>query len=90
MHYLRPYRSKFPFVANGEVADDLRIVRNFSVGKRVEFPESRADGNCETEGIFVKRKQRITAFFFNEQDSTAEVYTHNTDLKKRLLAYAQT
>lgn len=37
----------------------------------------------------MKRKQKITEFFFNEQDSTAEVYTHNTDLKKRLLAYAQ-
>ena len=37
----------------------------------------------------MKRKQKITEFFFNEQDSTAEVYTHNTNLKKRLLAYAQ-
>lgn len=37
----------------------------------------------------MKRKQKITEFFFNEQDITAEVYTHNTDLKKRLLAYAQ-
>ncbi len=38
----------------------------------------------------MKRKQKITEFFFNEQDSIAEVYTHNTDLKKRLLTYAQT
>ena len=38
----------------------------------------------------MKRKQKITEFFFNEQDSTAEVYTHNTDLKKRLLTYEQT
>ena len=37
----------------------------------------------------MNRKQKITEFFFNEHDSTAEVYTHNTDLKKRLLAYAQ-
>ena len=37
----------------------------------------------------MKRKQKITEFFFNEQDSIAEIYTHNTDLKKRLLAYAQ-
>ena len=37
----------------------------------------------------MKRKQKITEFFFNEQDSTAEVYTHNTNLKKWLLAYAQ-
>lgn len=38
----------------------------------------------------MKRKQKFTEFFFNEQDRTAEVYTHNTDLKKRLLANAQT
>lgn len=38
----------------------------------------------------MKRKQKITEFFFNEQDSTVEVYTHNTNLKKRLLTYAQT
>ena len=37
----------------------------------------------------MKRKQKITEFIFNEQDSTAEVFTHNMDLKKRLLAYAQ-
>ena len=38
----------------------------------------------------MKRKQKITEFFYNEQDSIAEVFTHNTDLKKRLLTYAQT
>ena len=38
----------------------------------------------------MKRKQKVTEFFFNEQDATAEVFTHNTDLKKRLLTYAQT
>lgn len=38
----------------------------------------------------MKRKQKITEFFFNEQDRIAEIYTHNTDLKKRLLTYAQT
>ena len=81
---------KFPFVANGEVADNLRIVRNFSVEKWVEFIESRADENLRNGGHFVKRKQKITEFFFNEQDSVAEVFTHNTDLKKRLLTYAQT
>ena len=38
----------------------------------------------------MKRKQKITEFFFNEQDRIAEVYTYNTDLKKRLLTFAQT
>ena len=40
--------------------------------------------------FFVKRKQKITELFFNEHDGTVEVYTHNTDLKKRLSQYAQT
>lgn len=35
------------------------------------------------------RKQKVTEFYFNEHDDLAEIYTHNTDLKKRLLAYAQ-
>ena len=35
------------------------------------------------------RKQKITEFYFNEHDDLAEIYTHNTDLKKRLLAYAK-
>ena len=37
----------------------------------------------------MKRKQKITEFFFNEQDRIAEIYTHNTDLKRRLSQYAQ-
>ena len=35
------------------------------------------------------RKQKVTEFDFNEHDDLAEIYTHNTDLKKRLLAYAK-
>lgn len=35
------------------------------------------------------RKQKVTEVYFNEHDDLAEIYTHNTDLKKRLLAYAQ-
>ena len=35
------------------------------------------------------RKQKVTEFYFTEHDDLAEIYTHNTDLKKRLLAYAK-
>ena len=35
------------------------------------------------------KKQKVTEFYFNEHDDLAEIYTHNTDLKKRLLAYAK-
>ena len=57
---------------------------------RLSFPTLEPKQIHGSEVIFVKRRQKITEFFFNEQDSTAEVYTHNTDLKNRLLAYAQT
>ena len=35
------------------------------------------------------RKQKVTEFYFNKHDDLAEIYTHNTDRKKRLLAYAK-
>ena len=34
------------------------------------------------------KKQKITEVYYNAKDPTAEVYTHDTKLKKRLLAYA--
>ena len=35
------------------------------------------------------KKQKVTEYYFNEADPIAEVYTHNTALKRRLLAYAE-
>lgn len=37
-----------------------------------------------------KKKRKVTELFFNEYDGTAEIYTHNTKLKKCLTAYAAT
>ena len=54
------------------------------------LPTLEPKENHEMEVIFVKRRQKITEFFFNEQDSIAEVLTYNTDLKKRLSQYAKT
>ena len=34
------------------------------------------------------KKQKVTEIYYNAKDPTAEVYTHDTKLKKRLLAYA--
>lgn len=34
------------------------------------------------------KKQKVTELYYNAKDPTAEVYTHDTKLKKRLLAYA--
>lgn len=35
-----------------------------------------------------KKKRKVTELYFNEYDDTAEIYTYNTKLKKRLTAYA--
>ena len=34
------------------------------------------------------KKQKVTEVFYNAKDPIAEVYTHDTKLKKRLLTYA--
>ena len=34
------------------------------------------------------KKQKVTEVYYNAKDPTAEVYTHDTKLTKRLLAYA--
>ena len=34
------------------------------------------------------KKQKVTELFYNAKDPTAEIYTHDTKLKKRLLSYA--
>lgn len=36
----------------------------------------------------LKMKQKVTEVYFNAADATAEVYTHDTVLKKRLSEYA--
>ena len=34
------------------------------------------------------KKQKVTELYYNAKDPIAEIYTHDTALKKRLLAYA--
>lgn len=34
------------------------------------------------------KKQKVTEVYYNAKDPTAEIYTHDTKLKKRLIAYA--
>ena len=34
------------------------------------------------------KKQKVTEVYYNAKDPTAEIYTHDTALKKRLLSYA--
>ncbi len=34
------------------------------------------------------KKQKVTELYYNAKDLTAEIYTHDTNLKKRLRKYA--
>ena len=36
----------------------------------------------------LNKKQKVTEVYYNAKDPIAEVYTHDTKLKRRLLAYA--
>ena len=35
------------------------------------------------------KKQKVTELFYNAKDPTAEIYTHDSKLKKRLRAFAE-
>ena len=35
------------------------------------------------------KKQKVTELFYNAKDPTAEIYTHDSKLKKRLLTFAE-
>ena len=35
------------------------------------------------------KKQKVTEAFYNAKDPTAEIYTHDSNLKKRLMAFAE-
>ena len=37
----------------------------------------------------LSKKQKVTEVYYNAKDTIAEVYTHDTKLKRRLLAYAE-
>ena len=55
------------------------------------FPVQEPRKNLQFRKIFMKtaltKKQKVTEVYYNAKDPTAEVYTHDTNLKNRLLAY---
>ena len=56
------------------------------------FPDQEPRKIYEKGGFFIRtgltKKQKVTEVYYNAKDPTAEVYTHDTKLKKRLLEYA--
>ena len=59
---------------------------------RLIFPALEPGKIPENLEVFMKtglsKKQKVTELYFNAQDDLAEVYTHDTELKRRLNAYA--
>ena len=57
------------------------------------FPAQEPRKNLKFWRIFMKtgltKKQKVTELFYNAKDPTAEIYTHDAKLKKRLRAFAE-
>ena len=74
------------------ILNDTCIVGRISIGKSPCFPGSRAGEIFHISEVFMKtgltKKQKVTELFYNAKDPFAEIYTHDTQLKKRLKAYA--
>ena len=75
-----------------KLLNDADIVGRISIGKSPYFPGSRAGEFFHISEVFMKtgltKKQKVTELFYNAKDPFAEIYTHDTQLKKRLKAYA--
>lgn len=82
--------------------DEECIARAFSIEKTPFFPSQEPKKTpekcpyCVTgaqKGVKMRtgltKRQKTTEIFFDETKSRITVYTHNTDLKKRLTAYAE-
>ena len=56
------------------------------------FPAQESEKFPHFRRYFMKtgltKKQKVTEVYYNAKDPTAEIYTHDTKLKKRLLAYS--
>ena len=56
------------------------------------FPAQEPGKISQIRRFFMKtgltKKQKVTEVYYNAKDPTAEVYTHDINLKNRLLAYA--
>ena len=68
------------------------IIHGYPIGKDPIFPVQEPRKIYEKGGFSMRtgltKKQKVTEVYYNAKDPAAEVYTHDTKLKKRLLAYA--
>ena len=65
---------------------------HFPLENHSTFPALEPRKNLQFRRIFMKtgltKKQKVTEVYYNAKDPAAEVFTHDTKLKKRLLEYA--
>ena len=93
---------KNPIFHDRNALDEECIAGAFSIGKSPFFPSQEPGKTpekcpyCVTgaqKGVKMRtgltKRQKTTEIFFDETKSRITVYTHNTDLKKRLTAYAE-
>lgn len=93
---------KNPIFHDRNALDEECIAGAFSIGKSPFSPSQEPEKTpekhtyCVTEaqkGVKMRtgltKRQKTTEIFFDETKSRITVYTHNTDLKKRLTAYAE-
>lgn len=56
-------------------------------------PAQEPSKNLKCRRIYMKtglsKKQKVTEVFYNAKDPTAEIYTHDSKLKKRLSAFSK-
>ena len=68
------------------------IIWNLPIGKQTLFPAQEPRKIYEKQEDFYGNrsyeKQKITDVYYNAKDPLVEVYTHDTNLKKRLRKYA--
>ena len=65
---------------------------HFPLENSPTFPAQEPEKFPHFSRYFMKtgltKKQKVTEVYYNAKDPTAEIYTHDTKLKKRLLAYS--
>ena len=87
--------------ANRNASDEECIAGAFSIKKSPFFPSQEPEKTAEKHpycvtkaqkgacmGTGLTKKQKTTVIYFDEHSRLIEVQTHNTDLKKRLMAFA--
>ena len=93
---------KNPIFHDRNALDEECIAGAFSIGKSSFFPSQepgKTPGKClycvtgAQKGEFMRtgltKQEKTTDIWFDEKNPLIHIRTHNTDLKKRLLAYSR-